>query len=498
MLNNKSLKLNFIMNIILTGSAYIFPLITFPYISRILEATGNGRINFADSVVSYFIMIAMLGIPVYGIRACAKAKNDKEKLSETVYEIIILNLISTIASYVLLFLALNFVTKFEDYKPLILILSASIFLNCIGVEWLYKAFEEYSYITIRSLIFKIISIILMFLFVKSQEDIEIYAFIMVISSSLSYIFNFIKLRKYVLPFREVRKKLKYQKHIKPIFTFFLLSVSWTIYTNMDVIMLGFISTDQEVGYYSAALKIKNILVSGVSALGTVLLPRLTTYANNNKKEEFYELLKKDFSFIIIAAFFFIGFLAINAKETLIFLSGDGYIDATLAMQVIVFSIIFIGLSTMTGTNILIPTGREKVAIKANICGIIVNFFLNIILITSYGAAGAAMATLVGEMFIFLYEAYYLRNDLKKISNLKTLRNAFLSVLMAILIMLLVKYFIVDINVFILILLLGIIYSLVYLGVLLMFKESIVVSISNNVILFLRKLRDRLKLKIKSN
>lgn len=485
MQKNKSLKRNFIMNIILTGSAYIFPLITFPYISRVLGAAGNGKISFADSIVTYFIMIAMLGIPVYGIRACAKVKNDKEKLSETVYEILIINIISTIISYLLLFIAITFITKFEEYKTLILILSISIFLNCIGVEWLFKAFEEYAYITVRSLIFKVISIILMFLLVKSQENIEIYAFIMLVSSSLSYIFNFMRIHKYTLPFRKVKDKLKFKKHIKPIFSFFLLSVSWTIYTHMDVVMIGFISTDQQVGYYSAAIKIKSILVSGVSALGTVLLPRLTTYVNNKNKEEFYELLKKDFSFIIIAAFFFIGFLVINAKETLIFLSGNEYVAASFTMQIILFTIIFIGLSTMTGTNILIPTGKEKVAIKANVCGIIINFILNALLIPYYGAAGAAIATLMGEIIILVYEAIYLRKDMKKIANFKTIKNSLISVLIATIVMLIIKYFIININVFILILLLGVVYSLTYLICLLMLKESIVTSMCYNFFLTIK-------------
>lgn len=482
MQKNKSLKKNFIMNIILTSSAYIFPLITFPYISRILGATGNGKINFADSIVSYFIMIAMLGIPVYGIRACAKVKNDKEKLSSTVYELLIINTITTIISYLLLFVALNFVPKFAEYRTLIMILSSSIFLNCIGIEWLFKACEEYSYITIRSLIFKTLSIILMFLLVKSPNDIEIYAFIMVISSSFSYIFNFMRLHQYVLPMKKL--KLNFKKHIKPIFTFFLLSVSWVIYTHLDVTMLGFISSDQEVGYYSAAVKIKNILVSGVSALGTVLLPRLTTYANENE-ESFYKLLKKDFSFIIIASFFFIGFLVINAKEVLIFLSGDGYLAAIPAMQVILFTILFIGLSTMTGTNILIPKGKENITIKANVFGIIINFILNLLLISSYGAMGAAIATLIGEAVIFLYEAFYLKSEFRKIYNSKTVINGLISVVLSIILVLIIKPFVIKLNVFVLIILLGIVYSSMYILCLLLLKERIIVNIFDN---FLKKFK----------
>lgn len=489
MKKEKSLKKNFIMNIILTSSAYIFPLITFPYISRILGAVGNGKINFANSIVSYFIMIAMLGIPVYGIRACAKVKNDKEKLSATVYELITINIITSIVSYVLLFAMINVIPKFEEYKILIIILSTSIALNCIGIEWLFKAFEEYSYITIRSLIFKLISIVLMFLLVKSKQDIALYAFIMVISSSLSYVFNFFRLPKYVLPLKKVKAQLNFKRHIKPVLSFFLLSVSWTIYTHLDVVMLGFVSNDQEVGYYSAAVKIKSILVSGVSALGTVLLPRLTVYVSGKNKNQFYKLLKKDFSFIVIAAVFFIGFLFVNAKEVLIFLSGNEYIAATVPMQIILFTIIFIGLSTMTGTNILVPTGRENITIKATVFGIIINFILNLILIPKYGSTGAAIATLIGESFIYFYEAYYLRKELKNVYNFKTLRNVLISSLCTIMVMIGLKQFIIQFDVFILIFVLGIIYSLIYILFLLILKEEIVIYMCNN---FIKKLKGYIK------
>ena len=143
MKTNKSLKINFIMNCILTCSAYIFPLITFPYISRVLQASGNGKINFANSIVSYFVMFASLGIPVYGVRACASVRKNKKELSKTVQELLILNIIMCFITYIVLFNCVFLIDKMYEYKELIFIFSSTLILNCIGVEWLYKALEEY-------------------------------------------------------------------------------------------------------------------------------------------------------------------------------------------------------------------------------------------------------------------------------------------------------------------------------------------------------------------
>lgn len=162
-MKNTSIKLNFIMNAILTMSQFIFPLITFPYISRVLEPEGTGMVSFATSVVAYFCMFSQLGIPTYGIRACAKVRDDREELSRTVQELFLINLFMCVLVYVSFFISLFAVPRFAQNKILFLIISSSILFNAIGMEWLYKALEQYSYITIRSIIFKLIAVIAMFL-----------------------------------------------------------------------------------------------------------------------------------------------------------------------------------------------------------------------------------------------------------------------------------------------------------------------------------------------
>lgn len=179
-----SLKINFIMNSLLTMSQFIFPLITFPYISRILLPVGTGKVSFATSIVSYFALFAQLGIPTYGIRACAKVRDDKKELTRTVQEIFIINFVMSLITYVVFFFAIYYVPRLRQDKELLMIIGLTIFFNAIGMEWLYKALEQYTYITIRSIIFKFIALIAMFMLVHKQSDYVIYGGISIFASSV--------------------------------------------------------------------------------------------------------------------------------------------------------------------------------------------------------------------------------------------------------------------------------------------------------------------------
>lgn len=170
MKKSKSIKLNFIMNVILTMSSFIFPLITFPYVSRILLPEGTGKVSFATSLISYFSMFAQLGIPTYGIRACAKVRDDKEELTRTTQELVIINFVMSVISYTVLAVALMLVPRLREERALYIIVSLTIAFNVIGMEWMYKALEQYTYITIRSIIFKFVALIVMFVFVHQKSD----------------------------------------------------------------------------------------------------------------------------------------------------------------------------------------------------------------------------------------------------------------------------------------------------------------------------------------
>lgn len=405
----KSLKVNFIMNAILTMSSFIFPLITFPYVSRILLPEGTGKVSFATSLVSYFLMIAQLGIPTYGVRACAKVRDNKEELTRTAQELLIINLVMSAISYVALFLAVVFVPKLQAERMLYLVVSLTIIFNAIGMEWLYKALEQYTYITVRSIIFKFVAVIAMFMLVHTQDDYVAYGAVTILAASASNILNFFHAHKYI--------SLKpvggydFRRHLKAVAIFFAMACASTIYTHMDTVMLGFLATDTDVGYYNAAVRIKGILVSIVTSLGAVLLPRASYYVEHGLMDEFRRISKKAINFVFLAASPLLVYFILFARQGIYFLSGAAYEGSVLPMQIIMPTLLFIGLTNIMGIQVLVPMGREKVVLYSEIVGAVVDVICNLILIPKYAAAGAAVSNLVAEAAVLLVQFAALKEEI---------------------------------------------------------------------------------------
>lgn len=403
----QSVRLNFIMNFILTISNFIFPLITFPYASRVLGATGIGSVTFATSIISYFSMLGMLGIPTYAIRACAKIRDDQEKLEKTVQEIMLLNLMVMFIAILSLIVAVLSIDRLNQEKLLYLVLSSTLLFNVLGVDWLYRALERYTYITIRSIVFKVLGLVLLLCLVKQTDDYVLYAGISVFASVGSNLLNFINLRKFVS--LKPTQKLSLRPHIKPSLTFFLLSVSATIYLSVDTTLLGFMAGNEQVGYYSAAVKLKQILVGVVTSLGAVLLPRLSNYYENGRHDEFKQLVQKAINFVLVISIPLMVYFVIMAKESILFISGTGFLPAVLPMQLIMPTILFIGLSNLMGFQLLVPTNREILVVYSTIVGAIVDLALNLVLIPAWGASGTAFSGSVAELSVFLVQLYFLRD-----------------------------------------------------------------------------------------
>jgi O-antigen/teichoic acid export membrane protein len=405
-----SLKINFLMNIILTISSFLFPLITFPYISRILQPAGTGKVAFATSLISYFALFSQLGIPTYGVRACAAVRDDKQKLSQMVQELLIICLLCSLLSYILFLGAVFFVPRLAADKSLYLIMSVSILLSGIGMEWLYKALEQYTYIALRSILFKIIALIFMFLFVHEQSDYRIYGAISIFAASAGNVCNFVHAFRYIE--KKPCRPFNFKRHLKPVFIFFAMSCATTIYTNLDTVMLGFMCDDEAVGYYNAAVKIKNILVSVVTSLSVVLMPRASYYVEQGKMKEFESLSLKALLFVIMLSLPLSLYFILFAKEGVLFLSGEGYAGAIAPMQVLMPTLVLIGITNILGIQVLVPLKKEKEVLYSVLLGAIVDLILNAFLIPSLASLGAAIGTLAAESAVLLLQAYYLRDFLK--------------------------------------------------------------------------------------
>ena len=402
---------------------------------------GYGKIAFAASVISYFSIFAQLGIPTYGVRVCAKARDNKEKLSKIVQELFIINSIITVLVYLVLIVLIQIIPKFEQYKALLLINSLVLMLNLFGMEFLYRAVEQYSYITIRSLVFKIIALILTFSFIHQSSDYIIYAIITVFAIAGSNLVNLFNARKFInmKPLGEYNLK----QHIKPLFTFFALTAVVSIYTNLDIVMLGFMKGDTEVGFYSAAVKIKYLLATLVSSLGIVLLPRMSYYVEKNMKNEFQSMVLSGINFVLLSSIPLAIYFLIYSEQCIQLLAGSSYLDAVPAMMVIIPSIVFIGLSNILGMQVLVPTNREKITLISVIIGAIVNVALNIIFIPKMGATGAAVGTLVAEISVLVVQAYYLRGFLLEVTGKINLRYIIVAIIVATSLVIMLKMVIIH-------------------------------------------------------
>lgn len=419
-MTQKSVKMNFFMNVILTMSNLLFPLITFPYVSRVLLPEGTGKVSFATSIISYFVMLSQLGIPTYGVRACARVRENREELTKTVQELLAISIIMSLFSYTCLFVAIISIPRLQEDKSLYIIVSLTIILTSIGMEWLYKSLEQYTYITVRSVIFKFIALIAMLTLVHEKSDYKIYGGITVLAASASNILNFISVHKYI-DLRPVGN-YNFKQHFKAIGIFFAMACSVTIYTNLDTVMLGFMKSDIDVGYYNAAIKIKNILASIVSSLGTVLLPRLSYYVENGMMYEFKRITKKALDFVFIVASPMMIYFILYAKESIFFLSGGSYVGSIVPMQLIMPTLLFIGVTNILGIQMLVPLGKEKVVLYSEIAGAVVDVIINAILISKYAAIGAAIGTLVAEFIVLLVQYYalrkYITTTLKQIHHVR--------------------------------------------------------------------------------
>lgn len=475
-MKKKSIKLNFVMNIILTMSSFIFPLITFPYVSRVLLPVGTGKVSMATSVITYFSMFAQLGIPTYGIRACAKVRDNREKLSKVAQELLIINIIMSMISYMVLIILLFYVPKFRCEKELYVILSFNIILTSIGMEWLYKALEQYTYITVRSVIFKFIALIFMFFLVHKQTDYVIYGGITIFAASASNILNLINAHKFI-NLKPVGN-YNFRRHLKPVLIFFAMSCATTIYTNLDTVMLGFMTTDTDVGYYNAAVKIKVILVSVVTSLGTVLLPRASYYIQRGELKEFHRITRKALNFVFLMATPLFVYFIYFAKEGIFFLSGNNYVGSIIPMQVIMPTLLLIGITNILGIQILVPTGREKIVLYSEIVGAVVDVIINALLIPVYASTGAAIGTLVAEFAVFVVQFYALKDEI-----LNTFRQIhYIKILIALSVGSIVSLWVKILNLecFFSLVISSLLFFAAYGFVLLILKEELFVEIFNTI------------------
>ena len=424
-MKNKSLKVNAFLNGFKTFLNFLFPLITFPYISRVLSVEEIGKYNFSNSIISYFLLLAALGIDKYAIREGAKYRENKERFSSFASEIFSFNIVSTLVSYSLLFLFILFSKTLERYTVCILIFSLQIFFTTLGTEWVYSIFEEYRYITIRSILFKMISVALLFMFVRNEGDYLAYAAITVFASVGSYVLNFFNAKK-ICSIR-FTLKIDWKKLFKPIMIIFASNIAIQIYVNSDTTMLGYLKDDYAVGIYSVATKIYLIVKNLTGSILTVTIPRLAYLASKKVKDDYEELLNKVANALIILILPSIVGLTMLSREAILIIASNKYLDAQLPLIVLSIAILFSTFSGLFNNCVLLPHKREKVFLKSSIISAVTNIVLNFILIPYFGAVAAAFTTLISEIIMALMNFMGCRDLIGRVVFNKSFKNNLTSV-----------------------------------------------------------------------
>lgn len=476
--NIKSIKFNFIMNFILTVSNFLFPLITFPYVSRVLLPEGTGKVAFALSIVSYFTIFASFGVATYGIRAIAQVRDDKERLSKTMHELLFINIISMTIVYVALAIAILVVPKFAMEKELFWVTSLFILFTIVGVEWLYKGLEKYQYITVRTIVFKIASLFLVFLFVKEKSDYIIFAFISIFAIVGSGVLNLINSRKLIN--YTLYSEYEFKKHLKPMFVLFLTSMAIAIYTSLDEGLLGLLSSPEQVGYYNAAVRVKGILFTLITSLGVVLLPRLSYYVENHMETEFHEALAKSTNFIIVIAASVVIFFTLFAKETILILAGENYSESIIPLQIVVWALILSAITNILGIQILLPLKQDKQLLFSVLCAATVDVIANFLLVPKLAAVGTALSVIAAELSVLIVQIIILRQYIKILFSGLQLHKIIIALLIAIACALFVREIVVNTSTLIIFLCSSSVFFLAYFIILLLLKEKFIMYVYHTI------------------
>jgi O-antigen/teichoic acid export membrane protein len=421
------MKSNFFYNFLLTGSNLLFPLLTFPYLSRILGANGLGICNFISSYGQNYIIIAALGIPVYGIREIAKVGDDVTKRSKVFFEILTIHLIFTCFILAIYIASLFLFSDFKQYREIALLGGSLIVFNVFSIEWLFSGVNNFRYITTRSLIVRIVSIICIFTFVRKKDDFLIYFIILIVTVFLTASIDVYSARQFIT--RKITLTFKgIISHIKPVIYLGAYMVLTSIYSVLPSTLLGFFSSKSAVGYYFGANKIIRMVISVFSALITVMVPRLNLIAETKGNKEYLSLISKSLNVIISFGIPIAFFVFLLANPLVMLLAGKYFVNSIFVIQVMTPIIVIVAFAQVFVLLILSVNRKDKEMIILSIIGITISLPINLIFIPHFAEKATAFSQLLAEFFVMIFALYFAKRCLLFQFPLKKLLLNFLCVI----------------------------------------------------------------------
>ncbi len=397
-----SLKKNFFYSALLTVANYVFPLITYPYVSRVLGVTNIGMCNFVDNIINYFLVFSTMGISVLGVREIAAARDDREERNRVFSSLLFLNVLTTLIATAVLLVSIFVVPSLVPYRKLLLVGVAKLLANSLFLDWLYRGVEEFGYITHRSILIKTLYVVSVFLFVRKAEDYGVYFLLLTLSAVLNALVNIIYSGKYV---RVTFRGLSPGPFVKPYLVLGLNYVLTSMYTSFNVIFLGMVHDPEQVGYYTSATKILSIVTAFFTACTTVLLPRMSAVLSEGKEDVFRSFVEKTFNILFLAGVPLVILIEMTAGDIIRVLSGAGYEGSNVPLMIVAPLILIVGLEEILIVQVMMPRKMDRRILRNSVYGAIVGLSLNLLLVRLLKAEGSAIVWLCSETAVLMSAAF---------------------------------------------------------------------------------------------
>lgn len=391
-----SIRKNFLYSSVLTAGGYLFPLITYPYVSRVLGVEGIGLCNFVDGIVNYFVLFSMLGVGVVGVREVAKNKGDREELSRCFRDIILFNVAATLVAEAALVCAVFLVPELCGHKDLAFIGALKLLANVFLVEWFYKGMEEFRYITLRSLAVKTAYVASVFLFVRDAGDCAVYYFVLAATYVVNAAVNWTYLRRFVSLRGGCFRPLRYGRTIAVMGCYSILT---SMYTTFNVVYLGFVAGEREVGYYATATKLYTVVMALFSAFTNVMLPRMSALVASCDMTGFNRLADKSFSLLFRFSLPLMAFTVTYAPEIISVVGGAGYEGAVAPMRIVMPLMFVIGYEQIIIVQLLMPLRKDRAVFLNSAVGAAVGILLNVLLVPRLHSVGSALVWVCSELAV---------------------------------------------------------------------------------------------------
>lgn len=402
-----NLKRNFIYNSILTLSGYVFPLLTFPYISRVLGANNVGIVNLVLSIVDYYILFSTLGLSIVGLREIARCK-DRNQINLVFSQLVSLHIILTAIVFAIYCISIICIPTFEKYSPLYWIGGLKIIFNVFLIEWFFQGLQDFKYITYRSLFVKTLYVIAILTFVRTRNDYTIYFAITIAQIVINSIINW-QYSKKLVTYRFSINGLKY--YIKPLISWGINIILLSFYTTFNVMYLGFVAGPLYVGYYTTATKIYTIILSLLQAYNGVFIPYLSSLQSQGNIAEFKNTINKSFTIVSSLSIPLVVLCYCLAPEIIDVIAGKEFLPAIYSFRIMVFQILIIGISQITNSQILLSLKKDKEILISTLIGSIICITIIALFAEKYKDIAASYAVTISHIVEFFFLLYYAKRSL---------------------------------------------------------------------------------------